>query len=318
MHGMRGLCASAMLTVLLAGGSRLWADEERLLAPRAESWIDMGQQLAAAQEISKPATTPSVPRAPTTQPGPGGYVPWRQRVGQAYPGNFWYSLGRWGKEWPETLLDDAKATVTNPVSLVSLGLAAAAGISLNGGNGDRQIDRHFREHGHQLNSFWDTVGDVGGNPGTHFAVAGAWFLTSLAAGDKDNYEKSDTLFKALALNGIVTMTVKFAANTHSPNGDRLAFPSGHTSSSFTFATVMYEEYGPLVGIPCYAFASYVGYERIDARNHNFSDVIGGALIGFAIGHAVAQNHKGRILGMQVVPLADAETGAFGVALSKRW
>jgi hypothetical protein len=62
----------------------------------------------------------------------------------------------------------------------------------------------------------------------------------------------------------------------------------------------------------------VGYERIDARNHDFSDVISGALIGIAIGHAVAANHEAKVFGMDVIPYADPQRGAFGVALAKQW
>jgi len=73
-----------------------------------------------------------------------------------------------------------------------------------------------------------------------------------------------------------------------------------------------------VGVPLMAFAAYVGYERIDARNHDFNDVISGALIGFAIGHAVASNHQARIAGLDVVPYVGSRGDALGVALAKQW
>jgi membrane-associated phospholipid phosphatase len=114
------------------------------------------------------------------------------------------------------------------------------------------------------------------------------------------------------------VALKVAVRTRSPNGDPLGWPSGHTSSSFTFATVIWEEYGPCAGVPAMLFAGYVGYERIDARNHDFSDVISGALIGLAIGHAVTQNHMPRILGFDIAPYVDPASGAVGVAASKRW
>ncbi|GAG43592.1 unnamed protein product, partial [marine sediment metagenome] len=125
------------------------------------------------------------------------------------------------------------------------------------------------------------------------------------------------MLSALSINGLTTIALKGIANTDSPNGDPWGWPSGHTSSSFCMAAVLWESYGPWVGVPAYAFATYVGYERIDARNHDFSDVVSGALIGMAIGHIVAQNHKPRILGMDVVPYAD-DRGAFGLALAKTW
>ena len=251
-------------------------------------------------------------------PGPGQYTPWRDRRGAAYAGEVWRSFGRDVKELPATIWDDTVATAKNPLSLGLLVATAVTGITLSGTNGNDQVERHFTRNSSQLNTFWDTVGDVGGNPGMHFAVAGAMYFTSLARSDIKTYEVSKTLINALAINGLVTLGLKGLVRTESPNGDEFGWPSGHTSSTFTFATVMYEAYGPWVGIPLFAFASYVGYERIDARNHDFSDVISGALIGIAIGHAVAQNHKMKIFGMDVVPYTDPSRGAVGVALTKQW
>jgi len=246
------------------------------------------------------------------------YVPWPQRRGSAYPDDFWRSWGRDSKEFAPRLWDDTKSLVKNPCSLLCLGSAGAAGIALHGPNADDPVQRYVEKHGSQLNSFWDTAGDAGGNPGVHFALAGALYFTSLARQDLPRYETSKTLLRALALNGIVTSVLKASARTEAPNGNENVWPSGHTSSSFTLATVMWHEYGPWVGLPLTAFAGYVGYERIDARNHHFSDVISGALIGIAIGHAVSKNEQLRLAGFTVAPYVDPYNGSAGLALAKRW
>jgi hypothetical protein len=243
-------------------------------------------------------------------------VPYEQRIGRAYPDNLWRSLGRDAKELPLMVWDDTKATATNPFSLVCLGVAGVAGMTLSGTNGNDEVERHFRRHG-GINDFWDTVGDVGGNPGLHFGIAGAMYFGSYFKGDTKMYEVSKTMLSALSINGLATMALKVAARTESPNGDEFGWPSGHTSSSFCFATVLHESYGPWLGIPAFAFATFVGYERVDARNHDFSDVISGALIGIAIGHAVSQNHKPKVFGMDVVPYTHPR-GAVGLALIKQW
>ena len=41
-------------------------------------------------------------------------------------------------------------------------------------------------------------------------------------------------------------------------------------------------------------------------------------IGIAGGHAVANNHEMKGLGMDVVPYADPATGAVGLGLMKAW
>ena len=150
------------------------------------------------------------------------------------------------------------------------------------------------------------------------AIAGALYFDALARNDSVNYEKATTMINALAVNGMVTLALKGIVRTRSPNGDPFGWPSGHTSSSFAFATVAYEQYGPWVGIPLYAFASYVGYERIDARNHDFSDVISGAILGTVIGHVISQNHMPRIAGFEVMPYVCPSNDSFGVMLCKRW
>jgi len=246
------------------------------------------------------------------------YVPWPQRRGPAYPDDFWRSWGRDSKEFAPRLWDDTKALVKNPCSLLCLGSAGVAGIVLHGPNADDRVQRYVEKHGSQLNTFWDTAGDAGGNPGVHFALAGALYFTSLARQDLPHYESSKTLLRALAFNGIVTSILKISARTEAPNGNENVWPSGHTSSSFTLATVMWHEYGPWVGVPLTAFAGYVGYERIDARNHHFSDVISGAFIGIAIGHAVSKNEEIRLAGFTVAPYVDHYTGSAGLALAKRW
>jgi membrane-associated phospholipid phosphatase len=244
------------------------------------------------------------------------YVPWKERRGSAYPGDFWTSFGRDSKEMPATLWDDAKAVVTNPVSLIGIGLAGAAGIAISASGTDGEIAEQTLNHP-TLNHFWDSFFDATGNPGTHFAVAGAMYFTSLATQDTKNYEISKTLINALAINGLTMLTLERSINTHSPNGDPFGWPSGHTSSSFTVATVLAEEYGPLAGVPAFAFASLVGFERIDARNHDFSDVVSGALIGMAIGHAVVQNHQPKVMGFEITPYADI-SGGVGMAMIKHF
>ena len=198
-----------------------------------------------------------------------------------------------------------------------LGAAGIAGLIIGPVGWDGQVADHYRDHRNELNKCGDMIGDVGGNPGVHFALAGAMYFHSQFVGNTKEYEVSKTLFNALSINGLLTLGLKFSVHTDSPNDDPWGWPSGHTSSSFCFATVMHHAYGPWVGVPLFAFATFVGYERCEARNHDFSDVVSGALIGIAIGHAVAKNHEMKIFGMDIVPYTDSR-GGVGVALMKRW
>ncbi len=226
----------------------------------------------------------------------------------------------WSSSLKTSLWDHTKAVFTDPVFLVGMGTAMAAGLTIHKTGVDDAIAR--RTDGHQqLNTWQDDIGEIGGNPATHFGVAGLMYLTGLQQKNTKLYETSKTLISALAINGVLTQGLKFVVNTTPPNGSDNMFdgwPSGHTSSSFCFATVMYESYGPWVGVPLMGFAAYVGYERINARNHDFSDVISGMIIGIIVGHTVASTDDSKILGMELEPFINPMTGAAGVSLTKRW
>jgi membrane-associated phospholipid phosphatase len=178
-----------------------------------------------------------------------------------------------------------------------------------------------RVHGHRQLGDMDETLQILGHPGTHFAATGVLWLTSALTEDAKQHEVAKSLVQALAVNGATTLVLKGATNTRSPNGERFAWPSGHTSSAFTAAAVLNEYYGPWVGVPSLALAGLVGYQRIDSREHDFSDVVFGAMLGYVVGTSVARDNKAEfpeIFGMKLVPFADPETGASGLALMKRF
>jgi undecaprenyl-diphosphatase len=61
-----------------------------------------------------------------------------------------------------------------------------------------------------------------------------------------------------------------------------SFPSGHTASAFGFATAVTADY-PLLAAPLFGLATIVGYSRVHTGVHFPTDVIGGAILGVAVG-----------------------------------
>jgi len=66
-----------------------------------------------------------------------------------------------------------------------------------------------------------------------------------------------------------------------------SFPSGHTASAFAFAAAVTPEI-PHLALPLYALASAVGYSRVHTGVHYPSDVMGGAVLGLAVGTVIRQ------------------------------
>jgi len=235
--------------------------------------------------------------------------------------SFWDTVKRDVKYLPKDLWRDTKRVYANPMNLVILGTAYGGSLVLQQSGVDDSIENHFNEdndfrpaHHHFKEDWRDAFGAIG-NPGTHFALAGVWYLAGQQTMDDKTYEVGKTLFSALTINGLTVLLGQTATYDRGPNGELGTFPSGHTSSSFVFASVMHEAYGHLVGIPLYGLATLAGYERIEDGEHYFSDVVMGAVLGTVVGHSVASGRDPEFFGWKLLPYASTQGGT-GVALVK--
>jgi hypothetical protein len=81
------------------------------------------------------------------------------------------------------------------------------------------------------------------------------------------------------------------ADEYRPLSSGQSFPSGHTTEAFAVASVIAARSdGWVVPTVAYTLASAVGFARMNDRAHFASDVVAGAVIGTAIGHAVVHRH----------------------------
>ncbi|MFA5553561.1 MAG: phosphatase PAP2 family protein [Phycisphaerae bacterium] len=222
--------------------------------------------------------------------------------------------------WPDRIWEDSKDTFTQQNNIMLLSLAGGASIAMHNTKADKSLQRKF-ETNRVFEGFSSESLNVLGCPGTHFAAAGLWYALSVDSNDVMNENRAWTMMTALAINGLVTVGLKAARNNRNPNGDRWAWPSGHTSSSFTVAAVLDEFYGPKIGIPAYVLASMVGYRMIEEGDHWASDVVFGAALGWVVGHAVAGKHKQlELAGFNVLPLTSTTDGepVSGLCLVKQF
>ncbi|WP_345954685.1 phosphatase PAP2 family protein [Mucilaginibacter sp. PAMB04168] len=119
-----------------------------------------------------------------------------------------------------------------------------------------------------------------------FAPVVAVYALNLAGVPGKNRFIDRTILYAMseAIRAGTVSVLKHTSDRLRPNsGDRLSFPSGHSSTAFAAAEFMAQEYGelsPWYGVVGYSFATATAILRVYNNDHWFSDIIAGA--GFGI------------------------------------
>lgn len=110
------------------------------------------------------------------------------------------------------------------------------------------------------------------------------------------------LVRALILDEALTQAIKLSVRRERPDkSNRHSFPSGHSSATFAFATVLQQHLGWRAGGPLYFIASYVATSRLHENRHFLSDVVFGAAVGVISGRTVTRRGRDP-LPVTVVPL----------------
>lgn len=221
--------------------------------------------------------------------------------------------------FPNRLWEDSRDTFSQKDNMLTLLLTGGASVIMHHDNTDNKIAEYFERH-QVFGNFLDSSLDIIGSPASHFPATFLWYAISTDKQDELNKERAWTMMSALTVNSIVTLGLKLIRNNDTPKSDWLGWPSGHTSSSFTVASVLHEFYGLKVGIPAYIVASLVGCRMMDAGDHWASDVVFGATLGWVVGHTIANKHeKLEVAGFKILPYTTTmEYPIMGVCLAKRF
>lgn len=141
-----------------------------------------------------------------------------------------------------------------------------------------------------------------GNGGYDIAIAGAGWLAGKAFSDEKLSRTSLLAAESfLAANGAGTVAKYVVGRSRPYTGDgkdsfhpfsfkssRTSFPSGHTTSAFSVASVYAYNYDSFaVGAIAYGLAGAVALQRIYADKHWASDVFIGSVLGTVTGRMVA-------------------------------
>ena len=182
------------------------------------------------------------------------------------------------------LLTEFSAPFTTDAKYILGGSLVAAGmVYLN--KGRRTYNK--RESFKSARPFGE-LGDVGEVMGWGF-LNGIYTLSHFYNGymneDKESMRASEHMFKASLYTLITTVTLKTFIQEKRPGypEDRASFPSGHSSMSFAFASVVAARHGWAYGSIAYGAATFISVSRINDDWHYLHDVLVGMGIGAAYG-----------------------------------
>jgi len=103
------------------------------------------------------------------------------------------------------------------------------------------------------------------------------------------FNQTKYLFISELATSLITGSLKRLTHSMRPNGNPLAFPSGHTSQAFAGATVLYQEtkdYSLPLAYSGYLFSTATAALRVTNNKHWVSDVLAGAGIGILVTNLV--------------------------------
>lgn len=111
-----------------------------------------------------------------------------------------------------------------------------------------------------------------------------------------------------------TLVLKEVVDKERPDGsDDDAFPSGHAATAFVGAAVLQRRYGWRTAWPAWVLAAWTGWTRVDADEHDWADVAGGAAVGVASAWIFVEP----VENLRIAPAA-LPGGAVGIGIAGRW
>lgn len=162
------------------------------------------------------------------------------------------------------------------------------------------------------------LGFIGNHIGYGFlnVMYGSYFLWQ---GKKNNDSKAlkaaEHMFRASTYTLGLTLALKYSINEKRPGNpnDTHSFPSGHSSASFAFASVVAAQHGWVWGGLAHGLASFIAVSRNNDDYHYLHDITAGITIGATFAWGVYYNlEKGKPYWFTMVPVKKGAGLAMGL------
>jgi hypothetical protein len=139
----------------------------------------------------------------------------------------------------------------------------------------------------------------------------------LFSNGRQSYSKAAHMFKATLYAGLMATILKYTVREPRPDNskEKNSFPSGHTTTAFTFATVVATEHEWYWGLAAIGMAGLTGYSRMNDGRHFLHDVAAGMTIGISYGLGTYYTQRGQGRKYAFVPIIDGDKNGIRVVTS---
>ena len=150
----------------------------------------------------------------------------------------------------------------------------------------------------------DLYGSVYPNAIYFLGMAGHGLFTR----DRHSYRRAKHMFKSTLYAGLVATALKYSVREPRPDNvkEKNSFPSDHTTTAFTFATVVAVEHEWYWGLAAYSMAAVTAYSRMNDGRHFLHDVVAGMTLGISYGLGIYFAEKGQGRKYAFIPILDNE------------
>jgi membrane-associated phospholipid phosphatase len=199
----------------------------------------------------------------------------------------------------ETLIQkfyrDLYSPFVNPVTLATLAGGTVSTLTLLATHKDFEDKLLENAATEQPLGRFSVVGDVMGQMVPNVAYT-AWFAGKyLFTKDPLAAFRAEMMFRATLSATTMSTILKATIREPRPGNDHelTSFPSGHSTSIFSFATIVAAMHGRYWGIGAFTMATFVAFSRMNDNRHRLHDVVAGATLGSIYGLAVYDRMRDR-------------------------
>lgn len=159
------------------------------------------------------------------------------------------------------------------------------------------------------------IGDYIGYGFLNAAYSGYFYWDGKVNNNPKSIQAVEHMIRATSYTAGLTLAIKYSVSERRPGypDDSHSFPSGHSSASFAFASVVAAQHGWVWGGAAHALASFIAISRYNDDFHYIHDITAGITIGASFAWGVYYNlEKGNPYWMTLVPVPKGAGLAMGM------